>query len=154
GDPEKHPAKLATQGRLDLMADAAVGSLDRGEVLSEDGSVSRMNWVPEADRPRGYTAQMPVRHLAWSQFSLRLTPAKNAIVTLTLMGPWEEARKGLLYKQEVLWDDLRVEGARLEGGGFEAGGKLPAGWQANGGKVEAATARTPAAEGKYYARTW
>jgi endoglucanase len=68
------------------------------------------------------------------------------------MGPWEEARKGLLYKQEVLWDGLRAVGARFKAHGsqpvgFEAEGKLPAGWQANGGTVAAA-------EGKYVARTW
>ncbi len=148
GDPAGHPTKMATQGRLDLMADADVGALERGEVLSEDGSVSRMNWLPEAQRPRGYTAQMPVRHLGWSKFALRFTPAKNGTVTLTLTGPWEEARKGVLYKQEVLWDGLRVEGARLKGGAFGAGSKLPAGWQADGGKVE------PGADGKSYARTW
>ncbi len=26
------------------------------------------------------------------------------------MGPWEEAEKGVIYKQEVLWDNVRVEG--------------------------------------------
>jgi endoglucanase len=147
GDPDKHPARMASQGRLDLLADSAVGELTAGAVVHGDGQVSRMNWRAQAEQPRGYTVQMPINHLGWSQLSLRFTPAKSGDVTLTLMGPWEEARKGLLSRQEVLWDGLRAEGARLAGGGFEADGKLPAGWQANGGKVVTA-------EGKYLARTW
>ena len=154
GAPEANPVRMASQARLDLAADAAAGALTKGEVNGSDGELARMNWLPEAERARGYTAQLPITHLDWSKFTLRFTPAKSGTVTLTLMGPWEEARKGVLYQQEILWDDLRAEGARLEGGGFESGGKLPAGWHANGGKVVAATAQAPAAEGKYLARTW
>src|SRR3954463_1373053 len=141
GTPDQHPTRLATQARLDLTADAAVGTLNAGQVLEGDGTLTRMSWVPQAERPRGYTAQLPVTHLGWAKFALRFTPAKSGSVRLTLMGPWEEARKGLIYKQEVLWDDLRAEGASLAGGGFEAGGKLPAGWQGGGGQVVAATAK-------------
>jgi endoglucanase len=154
GAPDKHPVRMASHGRLDLMAEAAVGELTAGAVVQGDGRLSRMSWRPQAERPRGYIAETPINHLGWSKVTLRFTPAKSGDVTLTLMGPWEEARKGLLYRQEVLWDDLRAEGARLQGGGFEADGKLPSEWQANGGQVVAGTAEAPAAEGKYYARTW
>jgi endoglucanase len=152
--PDKNPPRLTTQGRLDLMADAAVGRLSAGQLVRGGGTVTRMNWVAPAEQPRGYTAQLPLTHLGWSKFALRFTPAKSGTVRLVLMGPWEEARKGLIYKQEVLWDDLRAEGAILSGGGFEAGGKVPAGWESQGGKVVAATARVPAVEGNHYARTW
>jgi endoglucanase len=154
GTPEAHPVRMASQARLDLLADAAVGKSTKGEILGGEGELARMNWLPEAERGRGYTALLPVNHLGWSKYSLRFTPVQSGTVTLTLMGPWEEARKGVLYQQENLWDDLRAEGARLEGGGFESGGKLPAGWHANGGKVVAATEQAPAVEGKYLARTW
>src|SRR5262245_25897706 len=115
GAPDKHPVRLASRGRLDLMAEAAVGELTAGAVVQGDGQLSRMSWRPEAARPLGYTVDMPINHLGWSKITLRFTPAKSGDVTLILTGPWEEARKGLLYRQEVLWDDLRAEGARLEG---------------------------------------
>jgi endoglucanase len=72
------------------------------------------------------------------------------------MGPWEEAAKEVAFRQEVLWDDVRVEGAELAaGGGFESGRNGPAaGWRSNGGSVIRQTADAPAVEGTEYARTW
>ena len=79
-----------------------------------------MNWVPEAERSRGYTVNFPVGYRGWRTAAIRFTPARSGTITLTLMGPWEEAEKGVVYRQEILWDDVRVEGATIPGGGFEA----------------------------------
>jgi endoglucanase len=126
------PVKLARTARFDLTADAQAGSLDDGRVLGNDeatarrnyvvqapsqnsppllssgGSIARMNWVPEAEQLRGYTVDFPVSLLGWRTASIRFTPARSGTVTLSLMGPWEQASPGLLYRQEVLWDDRRV----------------------------------------------
>ena len=76
----------------------------------------------------------PVDYRGWRTAAIRFTPARSGTVTLTLMGPWEEAEKGVVYRQEVLWDDVRVEGATLANGGFEAtrGRRAAAAWQGPG----------------------
>ncbi len=71
------------------------------------------------------------------------------------MGPWEEAFRGVLYRQEVLWDDVRIEGAELRDGGFEsARGTAAPNWQNGGGAIVAQDSSVPAVEGTHYARTW
>ena len=148
------PPKLATSGRFDLSADTTVGAIEDGEVLAGSGNVSRMNWVPEVDRPRGYTVNFAISHMAWREFAVRFTPKATGPVTLTLMGPWEEESKGVIYRQEVLWDAIDADGATIENGGFETGpGGSAAGWR-GGGQVQAASSDVSAADGKRFARTW
>ena len=115
----------------------------------------RMNWKPQAERSRGYTANFPASHRGWRTMIVRFTPARAGTVTLSLMGPWEEASKGVLYRQEILWDDIRVEGATLRDGGF---GSNPSangspGWS-GGGAVVTRMPGVPTVEGTHYARTW
>jgi endoglucanase len=78
-------------------------------------------------------------------------PLGEGDVTLTLMGPWEEASRGVLYRQEVLWDDLRVEGATLANGSFES---VNSGWMSNGGTILRQTTEVPAVSGAHYGKTW
>jgi endoglucanase len=81
-------------------------------------------------------------------------PAGSGTVTMTLMGPWEEAAPGVRIREEVLWDAISIEGATIENGGFETGsGRNVAGWHSNGGVVETAPANS-AGEGVQIARTW
>jgi endoglucanase len=149
------PVKLASVARFDLSADAQAGRIESGRVIEGNGAIERKNWVSESEQPRGYTVNFPVTHLGWRALTVRFTPARNGTVTLTLMGPFEEASKGVVYRQEVLWDDVRVEGAALEGGGFESRqGEQPTGWQNGGGTVVARSTTVPALEGTNYARTW
>ncbi len=76
-------------------------------------------------------------------------------MTVTLMGPYDEASKGVIYRQEILWDDPRAEGARLNVGGLESpSGELGRGWQSSGGRVVRQAAGVPVVEGARYARTW
>jgi endoglucanase len=152
---EGEPVRLAAVARFDLMADAQVHAIDGGRVISGNGSIGRMNWVSESEQTRGYTVNFPVTHLGWRPLAVRFVPVQSGTVTLTLMGPFEEASKGVVYRQEVLWDDLRVEGSVLADGGFEA----PAGarvtvWQSGGGAVVAQSAGVTAVQGTHYARTW
>jgi endoglucanase len=149
------PVKLASAARFDLSADARAGSIEDGQIIAGNGSSERMNWVAESDRPRGYTVNFPITNLGWRSLSVRFVPARNGTVTLTLMGPFEEASKGVVYRQEVLWDDLRAEGTALAHGGFEWPRAEPAaGWQSKGGVVIGQTSDVAAVEGAHYARTW
>ena len=148
------PVKLAGGARFDLSADAQVGKIDNGRVIEGNGSIERKNWVSESEQSRGYTVNFPVTHLGWRSLAVRFTPAQSGTVTLTLMGPFEEASKGVVYRQEVLWDDVRAEGASLADGGFESGARIirPAGKAAAGSSW--LSPDVPAAEGTHYARTW
>ncbi|MFI5454029.1 MAG: hypothetical protein ACHRXM_01120 [Isosphaerales bacterium] len=149
------PVKLTGAARFDLSADAPAGALENGLVVAGNGTISRMSWAPESDQPRGYTVSFPVTFLGWRSLAVRFTPARAGTITLTLMGPWEEASKGVIYRQEVLWDDIRAEGAALTHGGFESpGDERATGWQGGGGVVVQQTSEVPAAEGSHYARTW
>ncbi len=149
------PPKLATTGRFDLSADAAVGAIDDGRVVTGGGSIERMSWVAEAARPRGYTVNFPISQMAWREFAMQFTPKQRGAVTLTLMGPWEQASPGVIYQQEVFWDAIKVDGATIENGSFESGAaNSPTGWRSNGGVVESATDAVPAADGKRFSRTW
>ncbi len=70
--------------------------------------------MSETEQPRGYTVNFPVTHLGWRSLAIEFTPARSGTVTLTLMGPWEEASKGVLYRRgSPLGRHASVEGARL-----------------------------------------
>jgi hypothetical protein len=109
------PAKLSNSARIDLVAEPGVRALAGAEIQGGNGTVERMNWLSEADRARSYTVQFPITHLAWSECALRFVPEGSGSLTLSLMGPWEEASKGVLYREEVLWDALKVTGASVIG---------------------------------------
>ncbi|MDG3007188.1 glycoside hydrolase family 5 protein [Paludisphaera mucosa] len=144
---DEAPARLATSGRFDLTADFPI---EKGRVVAGDGSIGRMNWVPADRAGSGYTVNFGLGRLGWRPLAVAFTPAKSGTVSLALMGPWEQAPKGGVYRQEILWDDLRVEGAELAAdGGFES----RKGWE-GAGKVEAATKAVPALSGAHFGRTW
>ncbi len=113
------PVKLAESARFDISGDAAVQALEDGQALEGGATIARMNWVPEAERSRGYTVNFPITQRGWRTAAVQFTPARSGRITLTLMGPWEEAEKGVLYKQEVLWDGVAVIGGPRGDGGFE-----------------------------------
>ncbi|AMV36037.1 glycoside hydrolase family 5 protein [Planctomyces sp. SH-PL62] len=137
------PARLATTGRFDLKGDVP---LDDGRVVAGDGSIGRMNWVPADRVGEGYTINFAINRLGWRRLAVSFRPSRSGTVTLTLMGPWEQSSAGGVLRQEVLWDDLRVEGAELAADpGFES----KRGWE-GAGVVEP----PPAASGSRVGRTW
>jgi endoglucanase len=129
--------------------------LDGGKVVAGYGTIARKNWVKETEQPLGYTVSVPVTHLGWRSAAVQFTPRQSGTVTLTLMGPYEEASKGVLYREEVLWDDVRVDGAQAGHGGFEwQSGEPPAGWRSGGGTVISQSADVAAVEGSRFGSTW
>jgi endoglucanase len=152
---ENEPPKMATTARFDLAGDVGTGSLENGRLVTGNGSVARMNWVPEVEQPRGYTINFAVTHVGWRSVAIEFTPTRSGTVTLTLMGPWEEASKGVIYREEVLWDEINAEGAKLAGGGFESPSGGPrAPWHSGGGTIVRQTTEVPAVAGSCYARSW
>jgi endoglucanase len=148
------PVKLAASARFDLTGDVRTGSLENGRVVSGSGTFSRMNWIPAADQQRGLTVSFPVTHFSWRALAIEFTPAQSGTVTMTLMGPWEEVSKGVVYREDVIWDEIKVEGAALRDGGFESANSGPsAPWHKGGGSVVRQTVDVPAVAGSHYART-
>ena len=129
------PVKMATQARFDLSS-ATVG-LEKAEVLAGSGKLERMNWAAPQAKNRGYTANFAVSHYAWSEIKVGFVPQGDGSVELKLMGPWEEASRGVLYREEVLWDQIEVPGS----GSVRAGDFIES---------------TPKAvrDGNYSVRTW
>ena len=149
------PVKLAASARFDLTADDQVGAIEAGRITVGAGSIDRPNWLPADRVPAVYTVNFPIDRIGWRGLAIQFTPKGTGTVSLALMGPWEQAAPGVLYKQEVLWDDLKADGATLADGGFERGegAKVP-GWESHGGTVQVQTAEVSAASGDRYARTW
>ncbi|WP_165247427.1 glycoside hydrolase family 5 protein [Paludisphaera soli] len=141
------PGRLATTGRFDLTADVAI---DQGRIVAGDGTIGRMNWVPADRVDRGYTVNFRIDRLGWRAVAVGFTPVQSGTVTLSLMGPWEQAPGGGVYRQEILWDDLRAEGAELAA---DAGFESRKGWE-GAGKVEPSSEASPAATGSHLGRTW
>lgn len=150
-----NPAKLASQGRLDVIADAAVAMLIGGEADSPGLKIERMNWLPASEQPRGYTITGSVTHRGWREWDVTFVPKNSGSVRLLLTGPWEQSSPGNIFKQELLWDSLRADGATLLNGSFEElRDGMAVGWQSSGGSVMTATAEVAAQQGDRLARTW
>ena len=145
---------MASAARFDMVADQKTGSIDGGRVTQGNGSIERMNWVPESEQARGFTVNFPVTHLGWRALAVGFKPAHSGTVTLTLMGPFEEVSKGVVYRQELLWDDVEVEGALLVGGGFEVADRTGLRLAKRRRVLGRAVPDVRAVEGTHYARTW
>lgn len=130
-------------------------SLNDGRILSGDGYFNRQTWRPTTEHPRTYTVEMPIVRFGWNRYAFRFVPEKSGSVTLTLLGPWEEATAGSgnLFKKEVLWDDFKATGTFLTNPSFESvrGGGI-IGW--SGGLSQLGTEEVPAVDGSRIARTW
>ncbi len=115
-----NPAKLAASARFDVAASAEVRELNSGQIVAGTGTINRKNWLPAAEQARGYTVNFPITLLATNEVRVSFVPQAGGTVSLSLMGPWEEASKGVLFKQEVIWDALQVTGASLVEGAWSA----------------------------------
>jgi len=98
-----NPEKMTTEARLDITS--ATVKLENGTVLTGNGKIARMNWVADEAKARSYTANFAVSHYAWNEVAVRFVPAADGLVELKLMGPWEEASKGVAYRETVVWKE-------------------------------------------------
>lgn len=141
----ENPIRLATEGRLDLIADASVQSLEHGEFNGAKGTASRPNWGSPDMAQRTYSVSFPISRLGWREYRFRFTPEQSGNVTLRLIGPWQEARKGVLFQQEVLWSDLTCKGGKMHA---TISADSSSQWIKQGGTIE------NEANGHLIARTW
>ena len=64
--------------------------------------------MPESQQKGSYTVSFPVTRLGWREAEVRFTPRGSRTVTLTLMGPWEEASRGVVYRAECWGGTFRL----------------------------------------------
>ena len=107
------PENLASTARLDLSADTSVASLANGQFIAGFGSITRKNW--ETNQTAGYTVAFPITHFAPREVSLRFTPLGSGTVALSLMGPYEKNAEGAVLKQEIVWEQISITGAKSDG---------------------------------------
>jgi hypothetical protein len=136
-----NPAKMAAEARFDLTSPTV--NLEKAEVFTGNGKIERMKWVTGEAKGRSYTANFAVSHYAWTELAVRFTPSSNGVVELKLMGPWEEAAKGVPYKQELLWKEMPL----ATGTTFSDSARAWSGNVIVGEKAPELTAH-------YFARTW
>ena len=85
---------MAATARFDLTGDRRTGSLENGRVVAGNGTIARMNWVPAADQPRGYTVSLPVTHIGWRSLAIEFTPARCRHGHADLDGPVGRSLQG------------------------------------------------------------
>lgn len=151
---EVNPARLATEARFDLVAEAPITRLRLESLAGPGVTGGRMAWRPAAEQQRSLVVTIPVTHLEWTSFAVTFTATDPGRVSLALAGPWKDAGGNQIFKQEVLWDELDAQGTELPNGSFENDSQgRPAGWQNTGG-VAVRDPLTPAFAGSRVARTW
>ena len=115
----------------------------------------RQTWLTNTDESLTYSVNFGIISTAWTKTSFTFTPASNGVVTLSLLGPWEESAPGVIYRQEVLWDACSATNATLTNGSFEAvSDGVPAGWSRPYGDGAVDTGPVKPVEGTHYARVW
>ena len=114
------PVRIAGDARLHLTVPADQPPLEAVEVSL--GSVSGGSWLQDRQaQVRLSDVSMPVEWWRWTTVRLSFVPAADGFVDLSLNGPWAEASPGVLWRQEVLWDDFVAKGAKLANGDFAKG---------------------------------
>ncbi len=95
---------------------------------------SHATWGDESVRNRHVTCELRTDpNGGWSDFCITLKVAEAGKLRLQLLGPWKKLPNGELERIEVVFADLKVEGAELRNGSFtevDAAGNL-AGWSAH-----------------------
>lgn len=150
--------RQTTEGRLWLQVPAGQAPLRDIQVSS--GSATPAPWENDPlIRERHIDVIFPVTWWDWQEFTIRFTPAEDGTVDLSLTGPWEEEKTGVVFRKEVLWDDLSTQGTLIGNGSFESqSGGAPDAWKSVYGGTIAADAwplaGAAALHGKSLAATW
>ena len=125
---EEFVPRLPSEARLFLRVPPDAQPLRDLRVSLGEASPGTHEDTPEK-RERLTDIRFPIRWWAWRELSINFTPGHDGTIELDLNGPWGEARPGVLFRQEVLWDDLSAKGTTIPNGGFESFSEgKPEGW--------------------------
>lgn len=145
---EELPVRVADGARLHLVVPAEAPPLK--EVRVWPGSVTDGSWIEDAaERERLRDVWVPVEWWRWREARLSFLPAADGEVELRLNGVWAEKSPGVLWRQEVLWEDFEAEGATIRNGDFSTGIE---GW--NSPWAEYPAAESWPIEGNEVAASW
>jgi endoglucanase len=122
--------RQATEARLWLIVPA--GQAPLRDVRVSNGTASQAPWENDpVVRERHTDIVFPIHWWSWSEISVAFTPAQDGTVELGLSGPWAKDPNGILFRQEILWDEISAQGTVIQNGGFEqTEDKRPSAWAA------------------------
>jgi endoglucanase len=125
----QEPVRLASSARLWLKVPDGVAPLPHIQV--SNGSAAPASWLKDpAARQRHTDVVFPIHWWTWRATTITFTPAHDGPVELVLNGPWAQDKNAGLIRQEILWDDISADGAKVSNGGFEqATDSHPEAWQ-------------------------
>lgn len=143
------------EARVDL-----VGETDRVEItvqkMSEGGQSRHAEWRKEF-APYQVNATFPAGQ-SWRQGSITFQPKSSGKVVLQLAGPNVKAKNKIPETVWIAYDEVKVEGAALENGSFEAQhpGGQPKEWHVPPFQTDIVgyIKKGDAAEGHKYAVVW
>lgn len=150
--------RQTTEARFWLQVPAGQSPLR--DLRVSTGSATPASWEADpAVRERKIDLVSPVCWWTWREITVSFTPVEDGTVDLILNGPWREEKPGVLFRQEVLWDEISATGTTVENGGFETvTGGQPQAWRPlyGGGLAPDAWPLAGAAplEGKSLAASW
>ena len=155
---EENVPHMPAQARLFLRIPDEAPPLKNIRVSMGEALPANHEATPEKNA-RVTDVSFPIQWWRWREFTLQFTPTHDGTVELDLNGPWGEARPGVLFDQEVLWDDFSASGAGLQGGDFEKFNQgTPVGWDSPWRPYPAADqwplAGSEPLEGKSCAASW
>jgi len=114
------PVKAPADGRLHLVVPGDAPPLR--DISMEGGVVQLGNWLEDKEAARRLSdVGFPVNGWRWRDYEIRFTPAADGEIEIFLNGPWAEKSPGTLWRQELLWDDVQVDGVELTNGDFSRG---------------------------------
>lgn len=117
--PAQEPLRQATEGRFWLKVPAGQAPLH--DIQVSTGSATPAPWEKDpAVRQRHTDVIFPVLWWDWREISISFTSTVDGTVELVLNGLWEQEKAGVVFRQEILWDDITAVGTTLENGGFES----------------------------------
>lgn len=105
------PPKLAPAARFELSAEGGVSVITDADLLQGHGTLTRPSVPSGQEVTRFYSVEFPVFHFATNEVVLRFVPKGTGTVRLRLTGFRDSFSDRILFKEEVYWHLLALDGA-------------------------------------------
>ncbi len=125
-----HAAPASRTARLEFSPSSDQVDIEI-DTVSDGGKASAANW-PGTDPTKHMVVELPAT-TGWRQASITFHGNKSGRVILTLMGPYARVSPNEkdLHQIFIAYDDIKVDGAPLKNGDFEAAvdNGVPSDWR-------------------------
>jgi endoglucanase len=107
------PLKLAPAARFEISGESGVSVVTDADILRGHATLGRPSNASASDLTRRYFVEFPVFHFATNEVVVRFVPKGSGTVRLRLSGYRDPAPGQVLFKEEVWWHRVSVEGALI-----------------------------------------